>query len=142
MRFVAAAVALACVAALGACGGPSADLYLVERTGSTPGARLSMLVGDGGTVTCNGGPERQISSAQLIDAREVAGDLNGDEEEPGPAARDVRLPPGPGSILRYRVRSEKGAVSFSDTSRGQPPVFYKVAQLTRQLAKQVCGLPR
>jgi len=142
MRFVAAVAALACVAALGSCGGPSADLYLVERTGSTPGARLSMLVGDGGTVTCNGGPERQISSAQLIDAREVAGELNGDEEEPGPAARAVRLPPGPGSILRYRGRSEKGAVSFSDTSRGQPPVFYKVAQLTRQLAKQVCGLPR
>lgn len=135
-------LAAGCLAALAACGAPSADLYVVERTGSTPGARLSMLVGDGGTVSCNRGPDKAISSAQLIEAREIAGELNGDEEEPGPAARGVDLAPGPGSILRYRVRSEAGSVSFSDTSKGQPEAFYRLARLTRQLAKGVCGLPR
>ena len=44
--------------------------------------------------------------------------------------------------MRYDVRSEDGSVTFSDTSRGQPPVFYRVAKLTRDIAKGVCGLPR
>ena len=38
------------------------------------------------------------------------------------------------------MRSEDGSVAFSDTSRGQPQVFYAVAKLTRDIAKGVCGL--
>lgn len=136
-----AAIALTLVA-LSGCGAPSADLFVVTRSGSIPGARLTMLVGDGGTVRCNGGSERSLTSAQLIDAREVAFELNGDDRDPGPATRDLRLPAGPGTILRYVVRSEKGTVAFSDTSRGQPKGFFKAAKLTRDLAKQVCHLAR
>jgi hypothetical protein len=135
------ALAGAALAAAG-CGGPSADLYLVERTGSTPGARLSMLVGDGGSVSCNRGPQEPITSAQLIEARAIADGLNGDEEEPGPAMRGVELAPQPGSVLRYRVRSEAGVVAFSDNSQGQPEAFYRLARLTRRLAKEACGLAR
>ncbi len=130
------------VAAVAGCGGPSADLYVLERSGSTPGAKLTMVVGDGGTVRCNGGKEYEISSAQLIDARAIAGDLNGDEEEPGPARETLNLAPGKYTILRYNVRTEFGTVAFSDSSRPQPPVFFALAKLTRDLAKNVCGLPR
>ena len=131
------------IAAIGlGCGGPSADLYVLERTGSIPGAKLTMVVGDGGTVRCNGGKEYEISSAQLIDARAIVGDLNGDEKEPGPARKTVNLKPGKYTILRYNVRTEFGTVSFSDSSRPQPPVFFAVAKLTRDLAKNVCGLQR
>lgn len=125
-----------------ACGGPSADLYVVERTGSTPGARLSMVVGDGGSVSCNRGPQEPITSAQLIEAREIADELNGEEDAPGPAPRGVRLKPAAGSIMRYRVRTEKGSVAFSDTSKGQPEAFFRLARLTRRLAKDACGLAR
>lgn len=143
-RAHAAGLAVLAAAVLGAagCGAPSADLYVVQRTGSIPGARLTMLVGDGGTVRCNGGAEQEITSADLIDAREIARGLNGTEEKPGPAREHVRLAPGPYSIMRYRVRSENGAVAFSDASRSQPQVFFDVAKLTRDLAKRVCGLPR
>lgn len=133
---------LAAAFVLGACGGPSADLYVVERTGSTPGARLSMVVSDGGAVSCNRAPQDPITSAQLIEAREITDELNGDEEAPGPAVLGVRLQPGDGSILRYRVRTEKGTVAFSDTSKGQPEAFYRLARLTRRLAKDSCGLAR
>ncbi|MFM8561620.1 MAG: hypothetical protein ACKOQ0_02580 [Solirubrobacterales bacterium] len=136
------AAALAAAALLAGCGGPSADLYLVERAGSTPGARLTMLVGDGGTVTCNRGAQEPITSAQLIEARAIADGLNGDEEEPGPAARGLELAPQPGSIFRYRVRSEAGVVAFSDNSKGQPEAFYRLARLTRRLSKEACGLAR
>ena len=124
------------------CGGPSADLYVLERSGSIPGAKLRMVVGDGGTVRCNGGKQFEISSAQLIDARAIVGDLNGDEKEPGPARKTVNLPPGKYTILRYNVRTEFGTVAFSDSSRPQPPVFFALAKLTRDLSKNVCGLPR
>jgi hypothetical protein len=136
---LAAAVA---AAALAGCGTPSADLFVVHRSGSIPGAKLTLLVGDGGTVRCNGGPEREITSAQLITARALLRDLEGDEEREGPLQRDLHLPAQPNSILRYLVRAEDGTVAFSDTSRAQPRVFFRVAQFTRQMAKGVCGLPR
>lgn len=142
-RLAPAAVAALVVAALAGCGSPSADLFVVHRTGSTPGARLTMLVGDGGTVTCNDGPEHEITSDDLILARKIARELNGkDDAHPGPAVRTERLVPGPGSILRYEIRSEKGRVAFADTSAGQPAVFFQAAKFTRDIARRVCGLPR
>jgi hypothetical protein len=141
-RLSALALAALAEAAVAGCGGPSADLYVLERSGSIPGAKLTMVVGDGGTVRCNGGKEYEISSAQLIDARAIAGDLNGDEKEPGPAREALNLAPGKYTILRYNVRTEFGTVAFSDSSRQQPPVFFALAKLTRDLAKNVCGLPR
>jgi hypothetical protein len=127
---------------LGGCGQRAADLYVVERSGAIPGARLTMLLGDGGTVRCNDGPAREITSEDLIDARAIRRELNGTEEEPGPAQEGVALAAEPGSILRYRVRSEEGTVSFADSSKNQPQVFFDLARLTRDLAKRVCGLPR
>ena len=136
------AAIIVAAATLAGCGGPQADLFLVERDGSIPGARLTLLVINGGTARCNGGAEKPITSAQLIDAREIARDLNGTPERDGPADSGTTLAPGPGTILRYDVRLEDGSVSFSDTSRGQPQVFYEVAKLTRDIAKQICGLSR
>lgn len=138
---LAVAALLSAVAAAG-CGTPSADLFVVHRSGTIPGARLSLLVGDGGTVRCNGGPERPITSKQLIDARGILDDLEGDKKSDGPLKRDLRLPGRPNSILRYVVRAEDGTVAFSDTSAGQPHVFYEVAAFTRAMAKGPCGLPR
>jgi hypothetical protein len=135
-------VALAAVA-LGACGTASPDLFVVNRSGTIPGARLHMLVGDGGTVRCNGGSEREITSGDLITARKVARELNGkDDDHPGPATHDPELPARPGSIMRYDIRSEKGSVAFSDNSLHQPAAFYLAAKFTRDIAMRVCGLPR
>lgn len=143
MRSLATVVAVGAVAVLAGCGTPSADLFVVTRSGTIPGAGLTMLVGDGGTVRCNGGPERAITSADLIAARKVARELNGkDDQHPGPAVRDLALPAGPGSVLRYEVRLEKGSVAFSDTSANQTPAMYRAAKLVRDLARRVCGLPR
>ena len=142
MRIPAAAAALSAALAITGCGAPSADLFVVERTGAAPGARLTLVVDDGGFVRCNGGERLQITSEQLIDAREIERALSGDEEQPGPATKDLTLPPRPGSVLRYDVRTEAGSVSFADNSAGQPADVPRLVQLTRVLAKQVCGLPR
>jgi hypothetical protein len=133
-----AAAALAAVAALAiaGCGGEAHDLFLVQRAGSIPGARLALRVTDDGRASCNRRPLVDITSAQLIDAREIERDL-----EPL-ARRRFALRPGPGSVLRYRVVLEDGTVRFADTSRGQPAPLFAVAKLTRDIARGACRLAR
>jgi len=132
-----AAAALGLAApALAGCGGEAHDLFVVQRAGSVPGARLALRVTDDGRASCNRGALVDISSDQLIDARELARDL-----EPL-ARRRLALAPGPTSVLRYDVVLEDGRVRFADTSRGQPRALFRVARLTRDIARGPCGLAR
>jgi hypothetical protein len=127
---------VAAAAALAGCGGEAHDLFVVQRDGSVPGASLALRVTDDGRASCNRGPLVDITSAQLIDARELQRDL-------APiAARRLALAPGRGSVLRYRVTLEDGAVRFADTSRGQSPPLFRVAKLTRDIARGPCRLAR
>jgi hypothetical protein len=135
VRALGAGAALAALAFTG-CGGIRAhDLFLVQRSGSVPSAQLTLLVNDEGGARCNGGPERKLGDAQLIEARAIQEDLS------GPAAKHLMLPPGPRSVFSYRVRDEDGSVSFSDDSSGQPAVFHRLALFVLQTAQRVCGLP-
>lgn len=151
MRIVRAFILTAAASmTLAACGTESPDLFVVERTGTIPGAKLDLRVQDGGEVTCNGKDAGMITSDQLIEAREVIRALGGGAvdrqndvtSDSGPLDRDLVLAPGPRAILRYRMRAEEGTIAFSDTSRGQPEAFFRVAQLVRGIAKGACGLPR
>jgi hypothetical protein len=137
-RAAAAGVALAAAVGAAACGAgaPARDLFLVKRSGAIPGARLALRVTDDGRASCNRGPLVEISSAQLIAAREVERDL-----EPL-AKRRFALPPGRASVLRYRVVLEDGSVRFADDSRGQPPALFRLAKLTRDVARGPCKLAR
>jgi hypothetical protein len=141
-RPLAALIVLAPLVA--ACSGPApADLFLVQRTGSIDGARLTLRISDDGGAYCNGGPRKEITSAQLIEARALRTDLDGQQDKDvGLAERHLDLPPGRVSTLSYRVRSEGGSVAFSDTSPRQPQAFYRLAQLTRDIARGACGLAR
>ena len=117
------------------CGTASADLFVVERSGDLPGAELDLVVGDGGSVTCNG-TERDITSQQLLDARTLADDLL-------PLLDDgIALPRGEQSLLRFEVIGEPGRATFWDSSRGLRPELARVIAFTRKIAKQACRLPR
>ncbi len=97
--------------ALRGCGGVlSPDLFIVYRSGSGPGAKLTMLVNEEGVVHCNNGPARHLSDPQIIEARTIQEDL----EEP--AAKHESLPAEPGSVLSYYLRDANGTVRFSDNS--------------------------
>ncbi|HET6506642.1 MAG TPA: hypothetical protein VFG42_07625 [Baekduia sp.] len=138
------AAAVAALATLSACSGPEpADLFVVSRTGTIPGAKLSLRFIDDGGVSCNRGPRKDITSAQLITARELRRELDGEKDDDvGLAEKHIDLPPGHVTTLSYRVRSENGTVAFSDTSAHQPKAFYRLAKLTRDVAQQSCGLAR
>jgi hypothetical protein len=140
------ALAVAAVMSAGCNGALPADLFVVQRTGSIEGARLTLRISDDGGAFCNGGERKEITSAQLITAREIRRELDGDkndeEKKVGLAAKHINMPPGAITTLSYRVRSEMGTVAFSDTSARQPQTFYRLAQLTRDVARGACGLPR
>ena len=103
MRSLAVLVLL--VVAVTGCGGPPADLFVANRTGSVPGAKLEMLVSDG-SVRCNGGKEHEISSAQVLEGRAIATDLETVKQSDIP-----REKPG---IFAFKVRSEWGTIRFVD----------------------------
>ena len=114
----AGAVAAAAIGLAG-CGGGimSPDVFEVLRSGNEPGARLDLVVNDGGTVRCNRAQAVAVTDPELIQARNLQTQL-----QPY-AQQGLTLPPGPASVLRYSVRDGDGQVSFSDDSVHQPPVL-------------------
>jgi hypothetical protein len=131
-----AALAAVLALPLAGCGGEARDLFLVQRSGSVPGARLALRVTDDGRASCNRAPLVDITSPQLIAARDL-------ERDPEPLARQrLALAPQPGSVLRYRVVLEAGTVRFADNSRAQPPALPRLAKLTRDVARGPCRLAR
>ena len=130
----AGALALAAVALAG-CGAPPPDLFEVQRTGVGPNARLTMVVSDGGQVTCNG-TKHELPPQQLLTARDLTRRLSKQ------AQLNLDLPAGPGSVLRYKVRMEAGTLVFADTSRDLPRPLQQLAAFTKDVSEDVCGLQR
>ncbi|HEU4702672.1 MAG TPA: hypothetical protein VFS37_09340, partial [Conexibacter sp.] len=58
------------------------------------------------------------------------------------ASDGLALPAPPGSVLRYRLRTEDGTVTFSDEDAGRRPELAPVIVFARSVAQDVCGLPR
>jgi hypothetical protein len=135
-RGVVGVVAVA-VALLGVgCGGIKApDLFVVERTGNVPGARLTLLVNEEGGVQCNRGAMLKLSDPGLVQARAIQEELH------EPASKHLLLPARAGSVLSYYVRDENGSVSFADNSLSQPKVLRNLALFILQTAQQICHLP-
>jgi hypothetical protein len=126
---------LAAVGALAGCGGLKApDLFIVYRTGATPGARLTLLVNEEGGLHCNGGATLKLADSQIVQARAIQEELH------DAASRHLSLAAQPGSVFSYYVRDENGSVRFSDNSRGQPKVLRALALFVLQSAQRVCHL--
>ena len=129
-----AVLALAALALVG-CGSPPPDLFAVTRSGPDPAANLTMVVSDGGSVTCNG-KQHALDAKRLLKARQLTRDLAKQAE------LGLELPPGPKANLSYKVRLEAGTVRFSDTSRGNPLAFFQLAAFTKDVSERVCGIVR
>jgi len=130
-------VATIALAGLGtaACGTPSPDLFVVERDGTVPGAKLSLLVSDQ-TARCNDGPAKRLSSAQIIEARDIRRDLllvqTGKTKIP-------QAPPA--QFFRFSVQTEKGTLRYPDTQQ-RPAILPRLSRYVRRVAIDTCGLPR
>jgi len=134
---LAQACALAAALAAGGCGGiKSPDLFLVQRSGSAPGANLTLLVNEEGGVHCNGGAERKLTDPAVLQARDIQEALK------GPASEHLSLPAGGESIFSYFVRDENGSVRFHDDSPRQPKVLREMQAFVLATAQNVCHLPQ
>lgn len=131
---VVAAMAAAALATV-ACGTPSPDLFVVERYGTVPGARLRLLVSDQ-TARCNDGPVKNLTSAQIIEARDIRRDLLllQTDDEPIPEAP-------PAQFFRFAVQTEQGTLRYPDTQQ-RPVVLPRLSRFVRRVAIDTCGLRR
>jgi hypothetical protein len=126
-----AVVVLAAAALLAGCLNiQSPDLFVLTRTG--PGKKLTLLVSDDGTITCNGGAARSLPDPLLLQARDLVGALKAD------ARKKLRIPTPPGSVYTFRVRLQYGTVVFPDKAAATHPVLAQVELLTLQAAAQAC----
>jgi hypothetical protein len=133
---------LACLTALGVaaavvagCGlnVQSADLFMLTRTGQ--GKSLTLLVNDSGTISCNGGKAKSLPDPLLLDARDLADDLNKD------AQNKLQVPPpAADSVFSYKIKLEHGTVSFSDTAARGHPELARAELFAVQAAQGPCGL--
>jgi hypothetical protein len=129
---VSAVVAIAC--GLAGCGLDiqSPDLFVITRTGQGP--KLTMLVNDSGTLSCNGGKPKPISDTLLIQARDLAGDLVND------ASHKLTIAERPGTVFYYRIRLQQGTVSFPDRAASGRKYLSEAELFAAEAAQQVCGL--
>jgi hypothetical protein len=121
--------------ALGACGTPSPDLFVMHRTGNVPGAKLDLLVSDT-TARCNTAAVKPMSSPQILEARDILKDLL--------AFQRAKVAPAqapPPQIFRFVVRTEAGTLRYGDTTQ-RPSILPRLSRFTRDLAIGLCGLPR
>jgi hypothetical protein len=126
--------ALACAAAaalIAACGGPAADLYEVVRSGSIPGADLTLIPSEDGTVRCNG-HRHELPDPLVLTAENLADALT------VPATKGLRLRSGPRPIYTFVVRTPSGTFSYSDDSPHQGSTLYALQAWVRTVARTVC----
>jgi hypothetical protein len=133
--------ALACAgaallaAAVTGCGTPSPDLFVMKRDGTVPGAKLTLLVSDQ-TARCNDGPVKQLTSAQILEARDIRRELLDVQ------AGSVAIPKAPpAQIFSFAVQTEKGTLRYPDTAQ-RPSILPRLSRFVRRVAIDTCGLPR
>ncbi len=120
---------------LAACGTPSPDLFVVNRDGTVPGAKLRLLVSDQ-TTRCNGGPARPLMSAQTLEARDLRRDLLQLQHSDGEIPKSA-----PAQIFSYVVQTEEGRLRYPDTQQ-RPEVLPRLTRFVRRVAIDTCGLKR
>jgi hypothetical protein len=124
-----AASLLIAAIALGACGGPAADLFEVIRSGKVPGADISLIPSGDGSVRC-AGRRHQLPDKLLLTAENFDFTYH--------AKRHEELSSGPDPVYTYVVRTPDGIFGYSDDSPHLGPQLRALAAWTFTVAKRIC----
>ena len=129
-----AAAVLAAAAVLTGCGFDvqSPDLFQVTRIG--PSQKLSLLVNDSGTISCNGGKPKALPDRLLLQARDLATNLNSD------AKAKLRFPAGSRSVYTYTVKVPNGTFTFPDIAADSRKELSQLELFVVQAAADPCGI--
>jgi len=122
-------------AVLAGCGTASPDLFVAQRDGTVPGAKLHLLISDT-SVRCNRRDPVPLTSAQTIEARDITDDLllvqSGEVAYPKPPRAQ---------IFHYAIRTQQGTLRFPDTAQ-RPQILPRTARFVRRVAIDTCKLVR
>jgi hypothetical protein len=110
----------------------SPDLFLLTRTGT--GGKLTLLVNDGGTIRCNGGPAKPLADKLLIQARDLAGTLDND------AKQGLHISRSANSVAAYTIKLQHGTISFPDTAARKRSELAQAELFAVQVTQGPCGL--
>jgi len=109
------------------------DLFVLTRTGRS--GTLTMLVNDSGTIRCNGGKTKSLPDPLLLQARDLATNLDND------AKANLRIPVPANSVYSYKVTLQDGTLTFPDTAAAKYSELAQAEQFTLAAAG-VCGVGR
>ena len=114
------------------CGGGAGDLLAIEVSGPLAAGTERIVVASDGRASCNGGPLLAISSAALIEAREIERSVTALAER-GAGFDSHRL-----GARRYLLRTRAGAVRWGEGGGGLPASLAQAARLALQLGRALC----
>lgn len=131
-RAAAGAVALAAVALAG-CGGSPGDLMALRVSGGPAHLDQALVVTADGRISCNRGPERDMSNPDLLDARSIV------REAKPLTTRAARYAPSRPGGRSFTLRDQDGSVAWDETSAGVPPVLPRAELFGLRLGPAACG---
>ena len=109
------------------------DLFQVTRTGAG-GQKLTLLVNDSGTVSCDGRKPKMLSDPLLLQARDLATSLNED------VGNQLKFTGSPRSVYSYSVNVQTGTMSFPDTAASTRKELARLELFLVQAAADPCGI--
>lgn len=124
-----AALAAAAGLALAGCGGDPGDLLTLRVSGGPARTNESIRVTDDGRASCNGGKLEQLSSDDVLEARQVKRELRPFAKR-GESFRATRG-------RRYELRSVDGFVAWSEGATAAKPLP-RATLLALRLERSLC----
>jgi hypothetical protein len=128
---LAAAAAAAAIAVAG-CGSAPGDILGLGISGGPGRENVRMHMEENGRASCNTGPLHQLSSALLLDGRNIVRDA-----EPFTKSGATFGTPTPGQ-RNFQLRTPDGTVNWTEAAVGLPPVLSQAELLALQMQQQLC----
>lgn len=124
--------ALACAAGTVGCGGSAGDILALEVSGAPRPEPTRLSVTEDGRGSCRGDELEPIPSERLIEARELARELE------GLVAEGARFDAAGSQRRTYVARTPAGTVRWSEGAPGLPESLPRAAQLAHELEDYLC----
>ena len=127
-----AALAVLCAALLAGCGGSPGDILGLGISGGPQREAVRMHMEENGRASCNTKPLHQMSSATLLNARNIVRDAQPFTKSGASFGRPTR------GQRNFQLRTPDGRVNWTEAAVGVPPVLSRAEELALQMERALC----
>lgn len=131
-RAAGAVTAALCAIAVAGCGGAPGDILGLGISGGLQRQAVRMHVEENGRASCNKNQLHQLSSAEILNARNIVRDAKPFASSGANFGR-----PG-GGQRNFQLRTPDGTVNWTEAAVGVPPVLSQAELLALQMERQLC----